>query len=116
MGTPWLPEIPGDPAGMRALAGSLRGFAVRAAGIADAVDSALAGTTFEGPAAGPLRERQRSATDAFRRSAEELQELARLLETSAAEVEAAQLERERRLAQMWADYRAEHDVVPRGAR
>jgi uncharacterized protein YukE len=116
MGTPWLPEVPGDPAGMRALAASLRGYAARAAGIADSVEAALAATTFEGPAAGPLREEQRSSTQTFRRAAEELQELARLLETSAAEVEAAQRERERRLAEMWAEWRAQNEVVPGGAR
>jgi uncharacterized protein YukE len=97
---------------MRSLAGTLRGHAARAAAIGESVGSTLAALVFEGPAAGPFRERQRDAASAFRTSAEELQALAGLLESSATEVEAAQRERERRLAEMWAEYRAQHEMLP----
>ena len=99
-GPVWLPPVVGDPAGMRALAGSLRGTAEQISGV-------------------DARRRQHGLVDDVRRTgrrpfphgrlderprrtavADSLQSLAGLLERSAAEVEQAQADRLRRLEEM----------------
>jgi uncharacterized protein YukE len=104
---PYLPEVPGDPAGMRALASTLRGHAGMVGGLASGIDSDVTGMTFEGPAAEAFRSRMSVVTDLYRGAQTELHDLARQLEVSAAEVEAEQAARAARLEQMWAEY---HDT------
>jgi hypothetical protein len=104
---PYLPEVPGDPAGMRALAGTLRGHAGVVGGLASGVDSDVTGMTFEGPAADDIRARMSTVTDMYRSAQTELHDLARQLDVAAADVEAQQAARAARLEQMWADY---HDA------
>jgi uncharacterized protein YukE len=108
---PYLPEVPGDPAGMRALASSLRGYASSAAQLASSVAGDVDAMTFEGPAAGPFREGIRAATTAYERAGEELLDAASTLERSATEVERLQREREQRLAAMWEDYHAARQAL-----
>jgi hypothetical protein len=95
-----LPAVVGDPAGMRALASSLRtnaeGIAVVAAQAAATVD----GLEFFGPAAdrldGEIRTSSRNAGDL----ADQLLATAGLLDRSAADVEAQQRARERKLEEL----------------
>ena len=91
-----LHGVPGDPAGMRALAGLLRGQAAVVAGAARGVEQAVKGIVFEGPAAD--RFRRELALWQFGPAAVtgELERLAALLERGAASVEAAQEEAARR--------------------
>jgi uncharacterized protein YukE len=96
----WLPEIPGDPAGMRALAASLRGDAATIGTLASELASAVAGVTFEGPAATEFFERMRAIEQRCSEAADGLLAVAALLESSADEVEAAQRERLRRMEEM----------------
>ena len=49
-GPVWLPPVPGDPAGMRALASSLRRTAEQISGVDADVGSTVSSMTFEGPA------------------------------------------------------------------
>lgn len=102
----WLPEIPGDPAGMRALAGLLRSIGSEVGSQSSDLRGDVTSMTFEGPAGDAFRERMQSLTERARQTADELLELAGLLERSATEVEAAQRERAQRLAQMEAEERA----------
>jgi hypothetical protein len=104
MGMPWLPEIPGDPAGMRALAAAIRGDARSVSTLTDGVGSAIGSATFEGPAASAIRERLASYGRALGDVANGLEALAGRLDTAAAEVERQQAERERRLEQMWREW------------
>jgi ABC-type transporter Mla subunit MlaD len=106
MGLPWLPEVPGDPAGMRALAAALRGDARSVSTLTDGVGSAIGGATFEGPAATAIRDRLASYGRALDDVAQGLEALAGRLDTAAAEVERQQAERERRLAEMWREWLA----------
>jgi hypothetical protein len=101
---PYLPEVPGDPAGMRALASELRGHAGLVGGLASGVDSDVSGMTFEGPAAETFRTRLGNVADAYRDAQAQLHDLAGKLETAASEVEAQQHARAVKLEQMWADY------------
>jgi uncharacterized protein YukE len=105
---PYLPEVPGDPAGMRALASTLRGHAGAVGGLASGIDSDVSGMTFEGPAAETFRTRMANVVDAYRDAQTHLHDLAGKLETAATEVEAQQHARAVKLDQMWADY---HDTV-----
>ena len=89
--------IPGDPAGMRALAATLR---VHAAGIASLeswLAGELAGMVFEGPAAERFWAEAESGARRRVQYAVRLLDVANLLESSAAEVEAAQREAARRI-------------------
>ena len=97
---PTLPEIPGDPAGMRALAASLRNDATQIAVVAKSLKAQLDAVEFVGPAADRFEDRLRASSSRCVRLAERLADTAALLERSASEVEAAQRERERRLAEM----------------
>jgi uncharacterized protein YukE len=105
---PYLPEVPGDPAGMRALASTLRGHAGALGGLASGVDGDVSGMTFEGPAAEMFGSRMTVVVDAYRDAQAQLHDLAGKLETSATDVEAQQHARAVRLEQMWDDY---HDTV-----
>jgi uncharacterized protein YukE len=96
----WLPEIPGDPAGMRALAAWVRGDAATIGTLASELSATVAGVTFEGPAATEFFERMRATELRCSEAADGLLGVAALLETSADEVEAAQRERLRRMEEM----------------
>jgi uncharacterized protein YukE len=98
-----LPEIPGDPAGMRALAATLRGIASDISNLESDLTGQARGMVFEGPAGDAFRDRMSGVGERARSAAEELQSLSDLLERSATEVEAAQRAREQRLEQMRED-------------
>jgi uncharacterized protein YukE len=95
-----LPEIPGDPAGMRALAATLRGIASDIANLESELTGQVRGMVFQGPAGDAFREGMSGVGERAGNAAQELQGLSDLLERSASEVEAAQREREQRLEQM----------------
>jgi uncharacterized protein YukE len=97
---PTLPEIPGDPAGMRALAASLRADAATTAMVAAGLKGQLDGLEFVGPAADRFFDATHASEARCVRTAERLVDTSALLERSATEVEAAQRERLRRLAEM----------------
>ena len=99
-GPVWLPEVVGDPAGMRALASSLRQAADRVSGIESDVAGAVSSMTFEGPAGDTFRTRTAGTGRVATSVAERLQGLAATVERSAAQVEQEQAERLRRLEQM----------------
>lgn len=107
-----LPEILGDPAGMRALASALRtdatGIAVLSSTLGTRVDSA----EFYGPAADRIEGRIHAAEKRYVALAERLLALARLLEVWATQVEIEQRERERKLAEL----RRELAAQPVGSR
>jgi uncharacterized protein YukE len=96
----WLPEVVGDPAGMRALAAALRGDANAIGRLAGELDGEARGMVFEGPAADAFRADVSGWTGNLRGVAADLLGTASLLETSATQVEAEQRDRERRLQQM----------------
>jgi uncharacterized protein YukE len=112
---PYLPEVPGDPAGMRVLAGTMRGHAGAVGGLASGVESDVSGMTFEGPAAEDFRSRMNVVTQMYRDAQTELHDLARQLEASAAEVEAQQAARALRLAQLGAEYHVAQRQLAAGA-
>jgi uncharacterized protein YukE len=85
-----LPEIPGDPAGMRALAGALKGDARDLEGVASGLGTAVSSMTFEGPAAQRFRDGAQDSKSSLTQASSGLNDLATLLETKADEVEAAQ--------------------------
>jgi uncharacterized protein YukE len=99
-GPVWLPEVVGDPAGMRALASSLRSAADRISQIDADIAGAVGAMTFQGPAGDRFRTRSEGSGRVATRCAERLQGLAATLERSATEVEQAQAERLRRLEEM----------------
>ena len=99
-GPVWLPPIPGDPAGMRALAGSLRRTADQISQVDADVGSTVSAMTFEGPAGDRFRAAASRSGRAATGAADNLQGLGDLLERSAAEVEQAQADRLRRLEEM----------------
>jgi uncharacterized protein YukE len=108
---PYLPEVPGDPAGMRALASTLRGHAGTVGGLASGVTSDVTGMTFEGPAAEDIRSRMSTVSEMYRAAQTELHDLGRQLDTAAAEVEQQQHARAQRLEQMWAEYAAQQQLT-----
>jgi hypothetical protein len=99
-----LPPIPGDPAGMRALAASLRtnaeGIAVVSAQAAATID----GLEFYGPAADRIDGQIRTTARGAGRLAEQLLATAALLERSAADVEAEQAAQQRELERLLRDF------------
>lgn len=99
-GPVWLPPVPGDPAGMRALAGSLRRSAEQISQVDADIGSAVSSMTFEGPAGNRFRAAATASGRAVTAAADSLQSLADLLERSAAEVEQAQADRLRRIEEM----------------
>jgi ABC-type transporter Mla subunit MlaD len=104
MGMPWLPEIPGDPAGMRALASAVRGDARSVSTLTEGIGTAIGNATFEGPAATAIRDRLASYGRSLGDVSQGLEALAGRLDTAAAEVEQQQAERERRLAQLMREW------------
>ena len=84
--------IPGDPAGMRALAAYLRGQAEFLGSAADAVVGPVRGMEFEGPAANAFRQRMGTLQSAIDADVARLDDVASRLLRAAAEVEAAQAE------------------------
>jgi hypothetical protein len=95
-----IPQVVGDPAGMRALAGLLRGLASRLAGVESGLQGSLRSMTFDGPAGDDFRARLGTVGDRLGSFADELHSLASTLETSATEVEAQIRERDRLLEQL----------------
>lgn len=82
--------IPGDPAGMRALAAYLSGIADTLGSRASSLTAPVAGMRFEGPAARQFRERMRAWESTAVEETQELQDLARRLRNAADWVEAEQ--------------------------
>jgi hypothetical protein len=95
-----LPPVPGDPAGMRALAAALRadsaGLAETAAAVAARVDS----LQFYGPAADRIESRVGRSCKNCAQVAERLLLVAAALERGASEVEVAQRVRLRKLEEL----------------
>jgi uncharacterized protein YukE len=87
--------LTGDPGGMRALAGSLRGFASGIEALQGEGDGDVAAMTFEGPAGDSFRARMQRASKAGSQAAGQLRDLAATLESAASQVEAAQAEQAR---------------------
>ena len=104
-----LPPVIGDPAGMRALAATLRTDAESVAVVSADAAATVDGLEFYGPAADRLGNRVRATTRSAGRIAEHLLATAALLERSAGDVEAQQRERERQLERLRAE------LVPRAA-
>jgi hypothetical protein len=103
-----LPEVPGDPAGMRALAAQLRSDAVMAAVLSSGLAARVESAEFYGPAADRLEARMDASERRSKQIGERLLELARVLDVAAAQVEAEQRERERKLAEL------RRELVPGG--
>ncbi|HEY3181625.1 MAG TPA: hypothetical protein VGJ77_02225 [Gaiellaceae bacterium] len=99
-GPVWLPEVVGDPAGMRALASTLRGHAATVAWIESNCTGTVTSMTFEGPAATRFRARAEDCAKSLTSAGDELLQLAGTLDRAASDVEAAQAERARKLAEM----------------
>jgi uncharacterized protein YukE len=99
-GPVWLPEVVGDPAGMRALASALRRSAEQISHVDSDISAAVSAMTCEGPAGDRFRTAATTTGGRATSAAERLQSLAGTLERSAAEVEQAQAERLRRLEEM----------------
>ncbi len=99
-GPVWLPEVVGDPAGMRALASTLRSTATRIANVDSSISSAVSAMTFEGPAGNRFRDRARGIGRVASNAATTFEGVAAALERSATGVEQAQADRLRRLEQM----------------
>jgi hypothetical protein len=95
-----LPEVPGDPAGMRALASALRTDATGIAVLSYTLGTRVDAAEFYGPAADRIEGRIRAAEKRWVALAERLLALSRLLEVSATQVEIEQRERERKLAEL----------------
>ena len=99
-----LPDpIPGDPAGMRALALGLRADAAAIAIVATDVDGRVASTEFVGPAADRMRDRTDGFARRCTRMAERLVDSANYLDRAASDLEAAQRARLREIEQLLRD-------------
>jgi hypothetical protein len=95
-----LPPVPGDPAGMRALAAALRSDASALASVAAETAATLDGLEFFGPAATQIDGRVAGDTRTAEQVAIELVDAAGVLERSASDVEAAQAARVRELERL----------------
>jgi hypothetical protein len=95
-----LPPVPGDPAGMRALAAALRADAAGVGETATAVRGRVDSLEFYGPAADAIEQRIARSSKACALVAERLLFVAAALERGASEVEAAQRERLRKLEEL----------------
>jgi uncharacterized protein YukE len=100
------PPVPGDPAGMRGLAGEIRRAAGRIGLLDDQVSGAVRAMVFEGKAARELEQRTDALHSGLQGAATGLQDLAGRVERKADEVEAAQIARERAIQQLLAEQRA----------
>ena len=94
------PEVVGDPAGMRELAATLRAEADRLGALGDSVGTVASTTEFVAPAADRYRDDVGQSSQALLAHAAELQDLAAALLAGAAEVEQAQADRARLIAQL----------------
>ena len=95
-----LPAVPGDPAGMRALAATLRSSAEGIAVVAAQTAGTIDGLEFFGPAATRIDDEVRGMSGRAGGLADELISTAALLERAASEVEAEQAARERELERL----------------
>lgn len=95
-----LPPIVGDPAGMRALADSLRGSAAQLGTFAAELRSFLKGMAFEGPAADEFGGNMDAYAARLEAGGDRLEALAARLYAAAAEVERQLLERKLLLERM----------------
>jgi hypothetical protein len=111
-----LPPVVGDPAGMRALAASLRVDAADIAVVGAGAASTIDGLEFYGPAADRIDAAVTSRARSAGRLADRLMSVASLLERSASEVEAAQRERERRLEELRRELAEQAAAAQRAAR
>jgi uncharacterized protein YukE len=100
---PSLPEVVGDPAGMRALAGTLKSLAQQVADQAASVAKTTGSISFEGPAATRFSHTIGLWETDVTSAAQELITAASVLETSATQVEAEQQARARILHQLLED-------------
>jgi hypothetical protein len=85
-----LPEVIGDPAGMRALASRLRADADRVRSLTQSADGLVHSAKMKGPAANGIRARARGAHGGVGKVAGRLHDLADFLEHQAADVERRQ--------------------------
>jgi hypothetical protein len=95
-----LPPVPGDPAGMRALAAALRADASGLAETAAAVLARVESLEFYGPAADRIQGRVGVSCKTCAQVAERLLLVAAALERGASDVEEAQRARLRRLEEL----------------
>lgn len=95
-----LPQVPGDPAGMRILAASLRSDASTLAETAALVLGRIDSLEFYGPAADRIDARIGAACKRSGAVAEQLLILASVLERAATEVELEQRARQRQLEEL----------------
>ena len=101
------PLLPGDSNGMRALAGQLRSAAGMLGDATANVDGCVRGMTFEGPAGERFRGRMQAVDGEIRGACTRLQEVARRLERSADEVDAAARAHDDALTRYLAEQRLE---------
>jgi uncharacterized protein YukE len=106
-----LPEIPGDPAGMRRLAGELRTDATNITSVAGRLSSEAASMTFDGPAGNRFRATAQSETGDLTNYAERLTTVAAKLTAAAAEVERLQAERLRKMEEMRREWAASQSLA-----
>jgi uncharacterized protein YukE len=106
-----LPEIPGDPAGMRRLAGELKTDATNITSVAGRLSSESAAMTFDGPAGNRFRSRTQTETSDLTDYAERLTTVAAKLTTAAAEVERLQAERLRKMEEMRREWAASQNLT-----
>lgn len=92
-----MPGIPGDPIAMKAKATLLRSLARELHTWAHGVDERVDGMEFEGRAARRVRHRVDAWKGKINRAGDELYNLSRLLDRSAADVAALQAAERRRL-------------------
>lgn len=95
-----IPEVVGDPAGMRALASRLRADADRIATIAGTVKNLVGGAKMEGPAAKRMRKGAVTWHGDIRDVVDKLRDTAAFLDHEAREVEIRQEARRRTIARL----------------
>jgi hypothetical protein len=95
-----LPPVSGDPDGMRSLAASLRADAEGVAVVAAKAASTIDGLEFYGPAADRIDGEVRTSAKGAGQLADRLLAVAATLDRAAAEVEAEQRARERKLDEL----------------
>jgi hypothetical protein len=105
-----LPAVVGDPAGMRALASALRSDAQSVGFVAASTNAEVNGLEFYGPAADRIKLGMGLRARMAGTLVERLVALAGLLDRAAADVEAAQRARERKMAEL------RREMAPQAAR
>jgi uncharacterized protein YukE len=108
------PEVTGDPAGMRRLAGELSSTATRLEESASDVHGVATNMIFRGPAGDRFRDAMHGSRGELTDQAGQLRDLAGRLNRSADEVEAAQRARARALealAHSHAQLVAQHELI-----